>query len=124
MKFSQNPCQYSQNRCEREMSSASISIEVSESLRRLAEPVRAGESIKALIAKAARKSGFSYSRAFSLWYGRGKVRAEELERVRALLRTNRQENINAEIAELRERLARLEEQASGFSSRVGGSSRR
>ena len=120
MKYSQNPCQNSQNRCEREMSSASISIEVSEGLRRLSEPVRAGESVKALIAKAARKVGLSYSRAFSLWYGRGVVRAEELERVRALLRTNRQENLNAEIAELRERLARLEEQASGFGARVGG----
>lgn len=108
--------------CEREMHC--VSAEMATGLQRLAEPVRAGESVKALINKAARRSGMSFSRVRELWYGRGKVSAEELERVRALLRTNRQENINAEIAELRERLARLEEQASGFSSRVGGSSRR
>lgn len=108
--------------CEQEMNC--VSAEMASGLQRLAEPVRAGESVKALIGKAARRSGLSFSRVRELWYRRGKVKAEELERVRALLRSNTHENINAEIAELRSRLARLEEQASGFASRVGNDARR
>lgn len=108
--------------CEREMHC--VSAEMASGLQRLAEPVRAGESVKALIGKASRRSGMSFNRVRELWYGRGKVKAEELERVRALIRSNTQENINAEIAELRQRLARLEEQASGFAARMGDAARR
>lgn len=100
----------SQNPCEREMTAATISSEMSLGLRRIAEPVQAGESIKGLIGRAARRAGMSYSRAFECWYGRAKVRAEEMDRVRGLLQAKEQEAINAEIVELRQRLARLEEQ--------------
>lgn len=100
----------SQNPCEKPMTAASISSEMSAGLRQLSEPVRAGDSIKALIGKAARRAGMSYSRAYECWYGRAKVRAEEMDRVRSLLQAKEQEAINVEIVELRARLAALEEQ--------------
>lgn len=109
----------SQNPCEKPMSAASISTEMSSGLRRLAEPVRAGESVKALIGKAARRAGLSYGRAFECWYGRAKVRAEEMDRVRALIQAKEQETINAEIVELRARLAALEEQVARGMDQVG-----
>lgn len=109
----------SHNPCEREMTALSVSTEMSDGLRRLAEPVRAGESIKALIGKAARRAGMSYGRAYECWYGRARVRAEELDRVRALLQAKEQEAINVEIAELRQRLARLEEQLAAELEAVG-----
>jgi len=100
----------SHNPCEREMTALSAPTEMSLGLRQLVEPVRAGESIKGLIVKAARRAGMSYSRAYECWYGRARVRPEELDRVRRLLQAKEQEAINVEIAELRQRLARLEEQ--------------
>ncbi|MFG1399869.1 hypothetical protein [Roseixanthobacter pseudopolyaromaticivorans] len=112
MPFPQNQCCKSQNPCEREMTASSVSVEMSMGLRRLAEPVHAGESVKALIAKVSRKTGFGYNRAFDLWYGRGRVRAEELDRVRGLMRAHEEAQLNGEIAELRARLSRLEELAS------------
>lgn len=109
----------SHNPCEREMTALSVSAEMSDGLRRLAEPVRAGESIKSLIGKAARRAGMPYSRAYECWYGRARVRAEELDRVRRLLEAKEQEAINVEIAELRQRLARLEEQLASEMEAVG-----
>ena len=96
--------------CEREMTTLTVSAEMSTGLRRLAEPVSAGESIKGLIGRASRRAGLSYSRAYECWYGRARVRADEMDRVRRLLQAKEQEAINVEIAELRQRLARLEEQ--------------
>ena len=98
-------------------------MEMSAALRRLAEPVRAGESVKVLIGKAARRAGLSYSRAFECWYGRAKVRADEMDRVRALLQAKEQEAINAEIVERRQRLARLEEQLAADMEAVGAAPR-
>lgn len=97
----------SHNPCEAMFCSTS---EMSASLRRLAEPVRAGESIKALIGKAARRANMSYSRVRELWYGRAKVSADEIERVRGLLRAKSQEDVHEEIAALRARLEALEAQ--------------
>lgn len=109
----------SQNPCEREMTAASISTEMSHGLRQLSGPVRAGDSVKALIGRAARRAGMSYSRAFECWYGRARVRAEEMDRVRSLLQAKEQEAINAEIVELRARLAALEEQIADRFDAVG-----
>ncbi|OYX86412.1 MAG: hypothetical protein B7Y84_14135 [Azorhizobium sp. 32-67-21] len=91
------------------MTASSVSMEMSTGLRRLAEPVSAGESVKALIIKVARKTGFGYSRAFDLWYGRGRVRAEELDRVRGLIVAHQKATINEELEDLRKRLKELEE---------------
>lgn len=109
----------SHNPCEREMNALSAPTEMSLGLRQLVEPVRAGESIKALIGKAARRAGMSYGRAYECWYGRARVRPEELDRVRALLQAREQEAINEEIAELRQRLARLEEQLAAEMAAMG-----
>ena len=52
-------------------------------LRRLAEPISAGDRVKAQIARAARKAGLSFTRATDLWYGNARaIRAEELEAIR------------------------------------------
>lgn len=101
------------------MTTATISVEMSVSLRRLAEPVRAGDSVKALIGRASRRAGMSYSRAFECWYGRARVRAEEMDRVRGLLQAKEQEAINAEIVELRQRLMRLEKHLADSVDAVG-----
>jgi hypothetical protein len=101
----------SQNPCERVtvIMTAAIASEMQSSLRLIAEPVHAGESIKALIGKAARRVGFDYWRTHDLWYGRARrIDAVELEAVRARVRRQEEAEANAEIAELRARLARLE----------------
>jgi len=52
-------------------------------LRRLSEPIPAGDRVKAQIARAARKAGLSFTRATDLWYGNARaIRAEELEAIR------------------------------------------
>ena len=104
---------FSQFSCERKMSALTATDEMSVGLRRLAEPVRAGESIKLLIARAARRSGLSYSRAYECWYGQAKVRADELDHVRALLNARDREAVDDEYDFLRRRLAALEAQVAG-----------
>jgi sirohydrochlorin ferrochelatase len=101
--MSQNPCQMVF------IMTAAIASEMKSSLRLIAEPVHAGESIKALIAKAARRVGFEYWRTHDLWYGRARrIDVAELEAVRARVRAKEEAQANAEIAELRARLQRLE----------------
>lgn len=62
---------------------ATLSLEAASGLRRLAEPIPAGDRIKAQIARAARKAGLTYSRAFEIWYGRARrIDAHELDAIR------------------------------------------
>lgn len=61
----------------------SVSVEASQLTRRCAEPVHAGESIKALIRKVSRKTGLPASRVKGFWYQEAKaIRAEELDLLR------------------------------------------
>ena len=59
--------------------------EASHLLKAVAGPAPAGAHIATLIRAAARRAGFSYSRAKALWYGEARlVRACEMDRLRAL----------------------------------------
>lgn len=54
--------------CEARMTA--IALEVAERLRRLAEPIPAGDRVKTQIARAARRAGLPYGRTRDLWYQR------------------------------------------------------
>lgn len=75
----------------------------------LAEPRSAGEKVKQLIERAARRAGFSYTRAFDIWYGKARrIEPEEAEAInKAALKNNREIAAN-ELFEIRLRLERLE----------------
>lgn len=97
-----------------------LALEMRTGLRRLAEPIPAGDSIKAQIGRAARAAGLSYSRAFELWYGRARrIDAHELEAVRTARlskfeeRTHELQAIAGEFEALAERVARLAARGAG-----------
>ncbi len=52
-------------------------------LKKLAAPIERAEKIDAVISRAARLAGLSYSRAFNIWYGKAK-RIEPEERTAIL----------------------------------------
>lgn len=93
-----------------------VLVEAAQALRLLAEPIPAGDSIKAQIGRAARRAGLTYNRAFDLWYRRARlIRAEELEAIRQARRSREMTNAPSttdaarrELRELRERIERLE----------------
>src|SRR5579871_4880460 len=61
----------------------SASAEASRLIRRCAEPVSAGESVKALIRRASARAGLPFPRGRALWYGEARsVRAEEMDLLR------------------------------------------
>lgn len=101
--MSQNPCRVSF------IMNAAIASEMQSSLRLIAEPIHAGDSIKAQIGRAARRVGFDYWRTHDLWYARARrIDAVELEAVRARVNAKQEAEINAEMAAFAARLARLE----------------
>ena len=64
-------------------SSISIVIEMRTIVREAAEPVHAGESVKAQLRRAARELGLTPRRAETLWYSHpARVLAEEADRLR------------------------------------------
>ena len=99
--------------------SMSVELEASSILRGLAEPVSAGESIKALINRAARKAGMTTSRTRKIWYGEAKaILAQEMDALRkaaAKRQEEREHGARTEFRELSERIARIEA-AMGFHS--------
>lgn len=86
--------------------------EASHLMRRIAEPVSAGESIKALINRAARLTGINSSRAKAIWYQETRrIDAEEIDRLRevAAARAQKREALaHHDLHELRSRIARIE----------------
>ena len=93
-------------------SSMSVELEASTLLHGLAEPVSAGESVKALIARAARKCGLPNSRVKKLWYKEARaILAQEMDALRiaaAKRQKERDDGAKSEFRELSERIARLE----------------
>ena len=62
-----------------------VKSEASTLLREIVAPPWPGESVKALIRRASRKSGLTVSRATKLWYGLcARIDAEEIDRLREL----------------------------------------
>lgn len=95
---------------------SALAAEASKGLRSLALPVQIGDRAKTQIARAARAAGFSYWRAYDLWYGRARrLDAHELDAIRVaqLKRSQDETDARQEIAALRCRLAELERKISG-----------
>lgn len=86
--------------------------EVKVHLREGVEPVRADDTKKTLILRAARLFGLTAKRAKRLWYGDFEtIPGDELDRIRAkalLLRQDREKRLDAELTAVRERIAQLE----------------
>jgi hypothetical protein len=78
-------------------------------LRDLAEPWPPGDRTKAAIARAAKRAGLSYWRAFDIWYGKARrVEDAEQARIAEALDQRRREAARHELHELRIRIERLE----------------
>lgn len=92
--------------------SASASAEARYLVRRCAEPVKAGESVKALIRRVAMRTGLSPARVKSFWYEEAKQHlSHEMDRLRQMAAQSAKEEENAamrEREELRQRLVRIE----------------
>lgn len=101
----------SEKQSERAMSTASLN-EAADLLRKLAGNRRADESIKAVLRRVRRKlADWKPSRVRDVWYRdpRVKVRAGEIEQLRALVDRNAENKAAVdELAELRSRISRLE----------------
>lgn len=102
---------------------SALVLEAAQSLRRLAEPVPAGDKVKAQITRAARAAGLSYWRAFDLWYGKARrIDAHELDAIRLAQQTRKQRS-GDRISELNAVAEELEKIA-GRLSRLGSSEAR
>ncbi len=97
-----------------------LACEMRTGLRRLAEPIPAGDSIKAQIGRAARAANLTYSRAFELWYGRARrIDAHELEAVRTA-RLRKVEERHHELTAVATDLEALAQRMAVLASRSGG----
>ena len=79
-----------------------------DALKELSEPWHRGDRTKSMINRAAKEASLTYWRAFDLWYGRGRLTAEESDRIQTALQRKRKLVARNEFAELRTRMARLE----------------
>jgi hypothetical protein len=94
----------------------SVESEASSLLRVIVAPPVPGESVKALIGRAARRCGLTFSRARKLWYGEARaILATEMDALRAAARVKQDEAeggyeraLRAEYREIFDRLARIE----------------
>lgn len=78
-------------------------------LRELAEPRPTGGKIKSAIARAAKRSGLPYWRAFDLWYGKARrIEQFECDAIADAIQAKREQETRNELHDLRLRLARLE----------------
>jgi predicted phage-related endonuclease len=83
--------------------------DVRAALQELAEPWTRGDRVKAAIARAARRAGLSYWRAFDIWYGKARrIEDHEMDAIAAALEKRRKEVSRNELSDLKTRLARLE----------------
>lgn len=104
---------------EGDMSAAAIDRdEISDLLRRIAGP---NGSEAERIGRASRKLGWLYGRTKRLWYREARrVETRETEAARMAAERAEEASVNAELSELRLRLARLEAQIATMASDVGG----
>lgn len=84
-------------------------MNTSDALKELAEPRSAGEPVKRSIDRAARLTGFIYSRAYEIWYGRARrVESFEIDAIKDALQQKRERDAANELHDLKIRLAKLE----------------
>jgi hypothetical protein len=85
-------------------------------LKEIAQPAVPGESVKAVIARAARRIGFSYGRTNGVWYRLVRIDAEEMDHMRAVRaarisqgdRKQKEKIENSRIVEYRDIIERLD----------------
>lgn len=94
----------------------SASLEASELLRSLASPAIPGESVKAVIGRAARRAGLTYGRARRIWYRLAVVTAEEIDRLRREAAQRRGAEEDAARDEYQAALRRIEDLLARFES--------
>lgn len=95
----------------KEMQRSTSLDEASDLLRKLAGNRRADESIKGVLKRVGRElAGWSHSRVRAVWYRDERVhlRASEIQQLRAIAEPNEQLSSGDALAELRNRVARLE----------------
>ena len=113
---SDNPSPKSDIRSEKsERSPMSSAAEMTTLIRVVASPAVPGESVKAVIARAARRLGFTYSRTRGLYYGEARrIDAAEIDRAREVARKHEATDralaheVADEYKKLGDRIARLE----------------
>ena len=104
-----------------EMSRTTTLDEASSLLRQLAGNGEAGESVKCVFRRLQRKlTGWSPGRIRDVWYRdrRVRIRAEEVEQLRALAEPPQNAGTDNELTELRNRIARLERLLEAASSPI------
>jgi hypothetical protein len=89
-------------------------------LRRLAEPRPAGDRVKSAIARAARRAGLTYWRAYDIWYGKARrIDADELSAIVAAGTAKKREarddllNLAEDFSILAERVSRVDPEMAG-----------
>jgi transposase-like protein len=81
-------------------------LEAQTLVRTIAEPRAVGDSVKVSISKAARRLGFTFSRAKDIWYGDARrIDAAEIDKLRALAKQSRVVAARKSVLELRNSLA-------------------
>lgn len=101
----------------------SASAEASELIKKLAGPASAGARVETLIGAAARKVGFSFRRARTLWYAESEaVRSGEMDALRAAAaaRTEAEVETRERYRELIARIELLERRLEARRSDVAG----
>lgn len=99
---------------------SAITSEAAEGLRRLASPRPENDRVKTAIARAARRAGLSYWRAFDLWYGKARrIDAAELRAIRDAELSKAKESKNDLIA-LAEDFTALAQRASRLDPEMAG----
>ena len=87
-------------------------------------PQEIGGRIKTALGLVARRTELPERRVRGLWHKEARaIRAEELDALRRAARAEQRAEINAEISELRARLARLEEQIAMAGPQMGSGAR-
>jgi hypothetical protein len=93
-----------------EPSKMSAVLEAQTLVRSIAEPRAVGDSVKVSISKAARRLGFSFSRAKDIWYGDARrIDAAEIDKLRELAGQRRLLLARQSVLELRHALAGSDE---------------
>ena len=88
-------------------------VEAQSLVRKVAEPVPAGDSVKAAIVRASRRLKWNYNRVKSLWYAdeRARVSGDELNQLRAVAKQHtagHADDLMARLEYIEERLRQID----------------
>lgn len=98
-------------------------VQASDHLRAVVQPVQPGESVKALVRRAAQRTGLPPSRAREIWYGRAKrIHAAELRAIEAAIPSDSVEFDLAYLRSLESKVATVLQELVDLRSRMEGAS--